>query len=387
MRVLLLTPYAPDLSQPHAAADTIARLVPRLAEKTDLFVYSPQHRSATAAASAGERNYTLVESTVQAGPGRLDRFGRRPGWLRQAWPLRATREAVELISRLRPDVVHAEYLQSAEALADRRNSVLGLHDITENVMRESYRAAAGGVERAYRLAEAASYQPVRTGGDSPRRRGPDPRRRRLRGRVPVQPERGPRPSRCRPRLGVLGAADGPPAAAAGLRGGDVATGERARGAAPGTGGDADRLADPARRRAQDRRGAAATGRARPRRPGQPVRRHRHRAGPPHGNVGRARGCRAVDRRRRGVDEGGARDGPGLPGDHVTRTGGVGPGDATNLFVASTPEQIAAAVATAVGSPDEAVARGHRARAHIARLFRWDDTVLRYLDAYEIASAR
>ncbi|MGW4460894.1 glycosyltransferase family 4 protein [Micromonospora sp. NPDC004704] len=387
MRVLLLTPYAPDLSQPHAAADTIARLVPRLAEKTDLFVYSPQHRSATAAASAGERNYTLVESTVQAGPGRLDRFGRRPGWLRQAWPLRATQEAVELIGRLRPDVVHAEYLQSAEALADRRNSVLGLHDITENVMRESYRAAAGGVERAYRLAEL--------------------RRTSLFERAAIR------------RAGaVLTLADADFAVASRYNPNVVL-------ARPGVDLGSVCWAPPT----DLRRPRLVFAGAMWRRANVLVAQHLARevmpivwqtlpaaelrivgAQPPPDVLALA------DRDSRFVVTGTVPDlrtemlaahavvVPSIVGGgvlmkvvHAMALGcpvitSPGPaasvrGDATNLFVASTPEQIAAAVATAVGSPDEAVARGHRARAHIARLFKWDDTVLRYLDAYEIASAR
>jgi glycosyltransferase involved in cell wall biosynthesis len=56
-----------------------------------------------------------------------------------------------------------------------------------------------------------------------------------------------------------------------------------------------------------------------------------------------------------------------------------------LYTASTADEIAAAVRAAVESPDDAAQRGRRARAHIERTFRWDDTVRSYLDAYGIAS--
>jgi glycosyltransferase involved in cell wall biosynthesis len=61
------------------------------------------------------------------------------------------------------------------------------------------------------------------------------------------------------------------------------------------------------------------------------------------------------------------------------------GDASMLYTASTADEIAAAVRAAVESPEDAAQRGRRARAHIERTFRWDDTVRSYLDAYGIAS--
>lgn len=155
MRVLLLTPFAPGAAHRHAAADTIARLVPRLARKTELFVYSPQSAAAGTAADTAQPDacgYTVLPATAAPAAGRRDRFGPRPWWLRQAWSRTATREAGAYVDRLRPDVVHAEYLQSAEAILSRHNTVLGLHDITGEVMAESFRAASGP-EKAYRLAE------------------------------------------------------------------------------------------------------------------------------------------------------------------------------------------------------------------------------------------
>ncbi|MEV4534297.1 glycosyltransferase family 4 protein [Asanoa sp. NPDC049518] len=146
MRVLLLSPFAPDLDHDHAAADTLVKLVPRLAARTELFVYSPQ-----ATVGADRDGYTLLPGAAPGG-GFTDRLGVRPGWLRQAWPRQATREVSVLVDRLRPDVVHAEYLQTAEVVGRLPRTVLGLHDITASVMAESVRAATGPA-RAYRMAE------------------------------------------------------------------------------------------------------------------------------------------------------------------------------------------------------------------------------------------
>lgn len=146
-RTLLLTPFAPDRAHDHAAADTLVRLVPLLAGRTELFVFSPQ----VAQDRAGD-GYTLIGAGEQATPGLSHRFGVRPAWLRQAWSRRTAELAAAAIARLKPDVVHVEYLQGAEALAHARHTVLGLHDITEAVAAESFRVSHGPA-RAYRLAE------------------------------------------------------------------------------------------------------------------------------------------------------------------------------------------------------------------------------------------
>ncbi|MFY1636510.1 glycosyltransferase [Solwaraspora sp. WMMB335] len=158
-RVLLLTPFAPHRAHDHAASDTLVRLVPRLAAQTELFVYSPQAAvpaqttiAVEADGSTGEYTLLPVAERAVARPTPTDRFGVRPAWLRQAWSSGAADEAAAAIERVRPDVVHVEYLQGAEALAHSRRTVLGLHDITESVMAESYRVATGPA-RVYRRAE------------------------------------------------------------------------------------------------------------------------------------------------------------------------------------------------------------------------------------------
>jgi glycosyltransferase involved in cell wall biosynthesis len=60
------------------------------------------------------------------------------------------------------------------------------------------------------------------------------------------------------------------------------------------------------------------------------------------------------------------------------------GDETSLFIGSGSESLADALRRVLGSPDEAARRGHNAREHIGRLFRWDDTVDAYLSAYAMA---
>jgi glycosyltransferase involved in cell wall biosynthesis len=150
MRVVLLTPYGPGRQHGHAASDTVVHLIPRLARHVELFVYAPDGRT-----HVDERTpdgYTLAAARAHVRPRATDRFGVVPAWLRADWSRAATREAAALVRRLRPDVVHAEYLQTAEAVFRFPRSVLTLHDVTEAVMRESYRAAPPG-ERPYRLAE------------------------------------------------------------------------------------------------------------------------------------------------------------------------------------------------------------------------------------------
>jgi len=383
MRVLLLSPFAPAVAHHHAAADTIAQLTPRLAEKTDLFVYSPQHQAITGPGRPSV-NYTILPSS--AAPPRTGwyRLGSAPAWLRQAWPRQATREVTELVRSLRPDVIHAEYLQSAEAIANHRNTVLGLHDITEHVMAESHRAAAGP-EKAYRLAEllrtrrferrairsaaavltlsdadfavASRYNPhtllARPGVDIS-----DPA-----WTPPVDPSR--------PRLVFTGAMwRRANALAACFLARDVmplvwrdlpAAELRIVGAQPTP--EVVALAHADAR-------IVVTG-AVPDLRGEM--RAAHAVVAPS-IVGGGLLMKVVHAMALGCPV-------------VTSPGPAGSvrGDTTTLFIGSTAAEIAAAVGTAVRSPDEAARRGRAARAHVSETFQWDNTVGAYVDAYEIAS--
>ncbi|MFC7548034.1 glycosyltransferase [Plantactinospora sp. GCM10030261] len=380
MRVLLLTPFAPDAHHHHAAADTIVQLTPRLAEQVELFVYSPQH---SGGAQRDDLKYTVLPATVTTRPSYLDRFRPEPAWLRQAWPREATREAAELIRRIRPDVVHAEYLQSAEVVSVDPASVLGLHDITEKVMVESYRASSG-LERPYRLAEV-----VRT------RRFERAAIRRAAAVITlsdadlvVAARYNPHTLLARPGIHVDDRSWSPPAATsrprlvfagAMWRRANVLVAQflvrdvmplvwrdmpeaelRIVGAEPaadvvGLGGSDSRVVVTGA--VPDLRAEMLAA---------------HTVVVPSivgGGVlmkvahAMALGCPVI------TSSG--------PADSVR-------GDASMLYVASTAGEIAAAVRAAVEAPADAAKRGRRARAHIERTFRWDDTVRSYLDAYRIA---
>ncbi|MEU4550658.1 glycosyltransferase [Micromonospora violae] len=380
MRVLLLTPFAPNGQHNHAAADTIVQLTPRLAEQVELFVYSPGN---TAGSEQDDLKYTLLPSDVVARPTHLDRLRAEPAWLRQAWPREATQEAAGLIRRLRPDVVHAEYLQSAEVVGLSRASVLGLHDITEKVMRESYRASSG-LERPYRLAELVRTRrfertAIRQAGAVITLSDAD---------FAVAKEYNANTVLARPGIHV---------------------GERSWSPPPVTGRPRLVFAGAMWRRANVLVAELLAREVMP-----IVWRH----------------LPDAELRIVGADPTPDVVGLGESDSRVVVTGAVpdfqsemlaahavvvpsivgggvlmkvahamalgcpvitssGPaesvrGDASMLFVASTADEIAAAARTAVESPEDAAQRGRRARAHIERTFRWDDTVRSYLDAYAIA---
>ncbi|MEV6349554.1 glycosyltransferase [Actinoplanes sp. NPDC051851] len=379
MRVLLISPFSPAAQHDHAAADTIAKLVPRLAEKTDLFVYSPQNTEESG-------TYTSLIPTAPFRPGPLARFGARPAWLRQAWPHAATREVRGLIERLKPDVVHAEYLQSAEILASRDNTVLTLHDITESVMAESYRASSGP-ERAYRLAELVRTR--RFERDAMRRAGAlmtlseadhavasryNPRTLLARPGVDIGPVSWTAPPAGQPPRLVFAGAMWRRAniLAARLLADEVMplvwerypTAElRIVGARPA--GEITALAE------RDAR-VVVTGAVPDLRDEMLA---AHAVVVPSvvgGGVlmkvvhAMALGCPVITS-------------PG-PADSVGA-------DASMLCSGRTGRELAEAIDATLRHPAEAAARGAQARAHIERTFRWDDTVHAYLDAYAMVSQR
>ena len=150
MRVLLATPYSPTVRHDHAAADLASPLVRHLSAEVELFVYSPQQRAATAVGGEG------VEYLGGDAPGwgRSRHLSRRPSWVRREWTPAATAEVLEHVARLRPQVLHCEYLQAAEAvLAMAVPSVVALHDCSGDVQRRLL-AQASGPRRLYRWAEA-----------------------------------------------------------------------------------------------------------------------------------------------------------------------------------------------------------------------------------------
>ncbi|WP_167106251.1 glycosyltransferase family 4 protein [Mycobacterium sp. DL592] len=114
MKVLLLTPYSPLTQHDHAANDLMRPLVNALAGFSEVHVYAP-----------GQRNGTLDQwkvdgVTYHAGSAvrrtQLDRISPYPYAGRGSWSRQSTREALAVARTLRPDILHAEYNQTAEAL-------------------------------------------------------------------------------------------------------------------------------------------------------------------------------------------------------------------------------------------------------------------------------
>ena len=383
MRVLLISPFSPAARHEHAAADTIVQLAPRLARQVELFVYSPQNERADEGQAMG---YTALVPQATHTPSVRDRLGASPAWLRQAWPHAATDEVLDLVGKLRPAVVHAEYLQSAEVVAGCRNTVLTLHDITEHVMAESYRNSSG-VERAYRLAEL-----VRT-------------RRFERAAM-----------RQAGVLMTLSEADRAVAARYNqhtmlIRPG-IDIGPVAWTAPPA--GQPPRLvfAGAMWRRANVLAAQLLAEQVMPLVwPKFPAAELRIVGARPTGEV-----LALSERDRRVVVTGAVPDlrdemlashavvVPSVVGGGVlmkvvhamalgcpvvTTPGPARSVDADDsmLFEGATPEELATAITTAIHDPELAAARGRNARQHIDRTFRWDDTVHAYLDAYAIASNR
>lgn len=130
MRVVLLTPYSPLLNHDHAANDLALPLVKALAPFMDLHVYAP-----------GQRNGALTSwpvdgVTYHAGSpvhvSRLDRFERYPYACRGSWSRKSTKEALAIVQKVHPDILHAEYYQAAEPLLHSEHSArtsITLHDL------------------------------------------------------------------------------------------------------------------------------------------------------------------------------------------------------------------------------------------------------------------
>ncbi len=130
MKVLLLTPYSPLLQHDHAANDIALPLVRALAPFMDLHVYAPGQRNGRLA------NWRADGVTYYAGspvptPTRLSILGSYPRGSRASWSRRSTKEALAVIREVKPDILHAEYWQTAEPLlrsAHPRTSIT-LHDL------------------------------------------------------------------------------------------------------------------------------------------------------------------------------------------------------------------------------------------------------------------
>lgn len=149
MRVLLLTPYSPLLEHDHAAADIAAPMVEALGAVTELHVVAADGQA------AGERAIGDSRAHFHAAPDRtvtaaLRRLAPYPYRLRLTWTPSHTTLVERVVRELRPDVVHMEYLQPAEAALSIRGPLISAtwHDVT-------HRVAAVEAERECRAARAA----------------------------------------------------------------------------------------------------------------------------------------------------------------------------------------------------------------------------------------
>ncbi|MGH9124983.1 MAG: glycosyltransferase [Acidimicrobiales bacterium] len=149
LRVLLATAYSPTASHDHAAADLAHPLVTHLSHHVELFVYAPDQSSLSDREAPG---LEFLEGTAR-GRGLTRHISARPSWLRREWSPAATAEVLEYLDRLRPDVLHCEYLQASEPILVRRYpSVVGLHDCSTDVQRRLL-ATTDGPRKCYRWAE------------------------------------------------------------------------------------------------------------------------------------------------------------------------------------------------------------------------------------------
>ncbi|MBB3607011.1 glycosyltransferase involved in cell wall biosynthesis [Mycolicibacterium sp. BK556] len=114
MKVLLLTPYSPLLTHDHAANDIALPLVTALAKLVDLHVYAPgqHHGTLTTWRVDGVTYYSGSPVRLR----QIDRFDTYPYAARGSWSRRSTSESTAIAKLIKPDILHAEYSQTAEPL-------------------------------------------------------------------------------------------------------------------------------------------------------------------------------------------------------------------------------------------------------------------------------
>lgn len=151
-RLLLVTPYSPLRVHGHAADDLGQKLVEVLSARFHVEVYAPG-QSEGETRERSESGITYLPASAPSGSP-LRHLGIYPAGLRKDWSRRNSREVRRLIKVRRPDYIHVEYLQCAEAMLTRSSMPwsMTLHDITSKVFQQRAKAARG-VERYYRWVE------------------------------------------------------------------------------------------------------------------------------------------------------------------------------------------------------------------------------------------
>ncbi|MGY4712357.1 glycosyltransferase family 4 protein [Mycolicibacterium sp. CBM1] len=130
----MLTPYSPLIPHDHAANDIALPLVTALARHTDLHVYAPGQQC------SGKESWRMDGVTYHAGskvcPRQIDRLHRYPYAARGSWSRTSTDEAIAIAEVVNPDILHAEYVQTAEPLLRASRlapTSLTLHDLPGEV--------------------------------------------------------------------------------------------------------------------------------------------------------------------------------------------------------------------------------------------------------------
>lgn len=145
-RLLVLTPYSPLLTHRHAADDIAKHLAEALTDYFDLHIYAPGQKSHR---SAGITFHEGASPRISG----TRHFGLYPAGLRKDWSRKNSREAVSLINTLKPDYVHFEYAQPAEAAFKWGGSwTATLHDNSGLVYKQRTESESG-IRKLYRVLE------------------------------------------------------------------------------------------------------------------------------------------------------------------------------------------------------------------------------------------
>jgi glycosyltransferase involved in cell wall biosynthesis len=130
----MVTPYSPLLPHDHAANDIALPLVNALAQFTDLHVYAPGQQNGALTTWRADGVTYYAGSPVRHR--QIDRFERYPYAARGSWSRESTRESTAIAKLINPDILHAEYAQTAEPLlraGELTPTSITLHDLPGEV--------------------------------------------------------------------------------------------------------------------------------------------------------------------------------------------------------------------------------------------------------------
>lgn len=157
MRVLYLTPYSPLSPHDHAANDIARPLVRSLSLRAELHVCSPSGFARVDPEAWPGITFHEVPNRRFRSIHRLTRF---PAAYRKDWPLGSRRHIQDLVRAIQPDVVHAEYFQSIEALlgvGSRTARTMTMHDLPSRVAAQE-RLQSGVLSSGYHRMERRKIQ-------------------------------------------------------------------------------------------------------------------------------------------------------------------------------------------------------------------------------------